>query len=225
MTRNRWTGLAGILFGALFFFAGVFSGTTPDSDSADAVRKYADHFNDSSNQSHNTISAFVLSYAVVLLVCFAAGLRQRLRAVDTGPLPALVLGLGATAAAALLVGGETSFAMGVTADQASSFKVDGNLAMLLDGLGYQVLAPGLMAAAAMAVAVGVLTLRTRALPRWTAWLGFLLGLTAVGSYFSAWAGFIGLPLWAAVVGIVLLLQRDAAPAAVAAVETPAMSTA
>jgi hypothetical protein len=211
MSRSRWTGLAGILFGALFFFAGVFSGTTPDTDGSEAVQKYADHFNDTSTQSHNTISAFVLSYAFLLLVCFALGLRQRLRAVDGGPLPGLVAGLGATAAALLLVGGQLSFAMGLTADQAESFKVDGNLAMLLDGLGYQILAPGLMAAAAMAVVVGILTLRTRALPVWTAWLGFLLGLTAVGSYFSAWVGFIGLPLWSVAVGLVLVLANDEAP--------------
>jgi hypothetical protein len=215
MSRNRWTGLAGILFGALFLFAGIFSGTTPDTDGAEAAQKYADHFNDTSTQSHNTVSAFVLTYAFLLLVCFAAGLRQRLRAVDTGPLPALVLGLGATAAALLLVGGETSFAVGAAADQTTAFKVDGNLAILLDGLGYQILAPGLMAAAAMAVVVGILTLRTRVLPVWTAWLGFLLGLTAVGSYFSAWAGFIGLPVWSVVVGLVLVLAKDEDPAVVA----------
>jgi hypothetical protein len=221
MTRTRWTGLAGLLFGAMFFFAGFFAGTTPDTDGSNAVQKYADHFNDSSNQSHNTISAFVLTYAFVLLVCFAAGLRHRLRAVDSGPLPGLVLGLGAAAATALLIGGETSFAMGTTADQASSFKVDGNLAMLLDNLGYQILAPGIMAAAAMAVVVGILTLRTRALPVWTAWLGFLLGLCAVGSYFSAWTGFIGLPLWSVAVGVVLLLQPDPVPAGV---DAPAVET-
>ena len=214
MSRSRWTGLAGILFGALFLFAGIFSGTTPDTDGAEAAQKYADHFNDTSTQNHNTVSAFVLTYAFLLLVCFAAGLRQRLRAVDAGPLPALALGLGVAAAAALLVGGETSFAVGTAADQAESFKVDGNLAMLLDGLGYQVLAAGLMAGAAMAVVVGILTLRTRVLPVWTAWLGFLLGLTAVGSYFTAWTGFIGLPLWSVVVGLALVMAKDE-PATVA----------
>jgi hypothetical protein len=81
--------------------------------------------------------------------------------------------------------------------------------MHFDGLAYQVMASALMAGAVMAVLVGILTLRTKALPTWTAWLGFLLGLTALGSFFSAWAGFFGLPIWSAVMGIVLLLRADA----------------
>ena len=225
MTRTRWTGLAGLLFGALFFATVMFAGSTPDSDSADAVQKYADYWKDDSHQSHALIAAMLLSYAFLVLVLFSAGLRDRLRAVDAGPLPSFVLAAGTASATLLLAGGAIGLAVGVTADESKAFEVDGKTAMLADSTSYGLMAPGLMAGAAMAVVVGIVTLRTKALPAWTAWLGFLLGLTALGSYFSAWAGFIGLPLWAAVVGIVLLLQRDAAPAAVAAVETPAMSTA
>lgn len=215
MTRNRWTGLAGVLFGLSFFFIAVYSGNTPDSGDANAAQEYADYWNKGSHHTHAIVCAMVLTYAFLLLLAFAAGLRDRLRAVDGGPLPSLVLAAGTAAAALLLAGGEASFAMGVTVDQAKSLSVDGKTAIVFDNLGYQVLAPGLMAAAVMAVVVGIVTLRTRVLPAWTAWLGFVLGLSGLGSYFSAWVGFFALPIWAAVIGIVLLLSTDPAQPAVA----------
>ena len=209
MTRTRWTGLAGLLFGIGFFLTAMLAGTTPESDDADSVQKYADFWKDTSQQSKSVIAAILLSYSFLLLLAFAAGLRHRLRAVDTGPLPSLVLAAGTAAAALLLAGGQIGLAIGVTLDQSKGYDVDGKTAMLFDSTAYQVMAPGLMAAAVMAVIVGILTLRTKVLPAWTAWLGFVLGLSAAGSYFTAWAGFFGLPLWSAVVGIVLLLQKDA----------------
>lgn len=221
MTRTRWTGLAGLLFAIAFGIIVNFAGSTPDADASDAVQKYADYWKDSSHQSHAFVAAFLLCYAVLLLIAFAAGLRDRLRAADAGPLPSLVLAAGTLSAALLMAGGGIGLAIGATADQSSSFVVDGNTAILADNTAYMLMAPGLMAGAVMATVVGILTLRTRVLPVWTAWLGFLLGLTALGAYFSAWAGFIGLPLWSAVMGIVLLLQNDELPARA---ETPAMAT-
>jgi len=212
MTRNRWTGLAGLLYAICFAAITIIVPSTPDTGDSDAVKQYADFWNDSSHQSRALVAAMVLTYAFLLFLGFAAGLRDRLRAVDSGPLPSLVLGAGAVSAALMLAGGVASFAVGITADQAKSFSADGKTAMIFDNLGYGMLAPAFMAAAVMAVAIGIVTLRTRVLPVWTAWLGFLLGLACVGSYFSAWTGFIGVPLWSGVIGIVLLLQRDAAPA-------------
>jgi hypothetical protein len=210
MTRTRWTGMAGLLFGIGFFFTVVFAGTTPESDNANSVQLYADYWKDTSHQSHSVWAAIALSFAFLLLIAFAAGLRDRLRAVDPGPLPSLVLAAGTASAALLLAGGQLGLSIGVTLDQSKGFDVDGKTAMLFDSVAYQIMAPGLMAGAVMATVVGILTLRTRVLPAWTAWLGFLLGLTAVGTYYSAWAGFFGFPLWSAVVGIALLLRSDAA---------------
>jgi hypothetical protein len=210
MTRTRWTGMAGLLFGIGFFFTVVFAGTTPESDNANSVQLYADYWKDTSHQSHSVWAAIALSFAFLLLIAFAAGLRDRLRAVDPGPLPSLVLAAGTASAALLLAGGQLGLSIGVTLDQSKGFDVDGKTAMLFDSVAYQIMAPGLMAGAVMATVVGILTLRTRVLPAWTAWLGFLLGLTAVGTYYSAWAGFFGFPPWSAVVGIALLLRSDAA---------------
>jgi hypothetical protein len=213
MTRTRWTGLAGLLFGIGFFLVVVFAGSTPDAGSSDAVQKYADYWKDTSHQSHSVWAAILLSYSFLVLIAFAAGLRDRLRAVDGGPLPSLVLAAGTASAVLLLAGGQLGLGIGVTLDQSKAYDVDGKTAVLFDSLAYQIMAPGLMAGAVMAVLVGILTLRTKFLPSWTAWLGFLLGLTALGTYFSAWAGFFGLPLWSAVIGIMLLLRSDSTSSA------------
>lgn len=215
MTRNRWTGLAGLLFALLFFSVSLFGPSTPDSSSSDAVAKYASYWSNGDHQTKAQVGMLLVTYASVLFVLFSAGLRDRLRSVDTGPLPSYVLAAGTATAVLLAAGAAASFSIGIGAADASSFKVDGSLAVVLDDIGYVLLATGLMLAASMAVVTGIITLRTRLLPAWTAWLGFLLGLTAVGSIFTAWLGFMGLPLWTVVVSIVLLLRADDVPAATA----------
>ena len=209
MTRTRWTGLAGLLFGLVFFGINIFGPSTPDQNGHDAVNKYAAYWSNHDHQIKARVAMLLASYACILLLAFAAGLRDRLRAVDAGPLPSYCLAAGTAAAALLGSGAGISFAVGLAGADTSSFKADGALGVLVDEAGYGMLAIGLMAAGSMAVAVGIVTLRTRVLPAWTAWLGFLLGLSVVGSLFSAWTAFIGLPLWSVVVGITMLVRTDA----------------
>lgn len=216
MTRTRWTGLAGVLFGLVFFAGGALAGSTPNSSASDAVQRYERYWTDGDHADKGRLAALVMTYLVVLLVAFAAGLRDRLRAVDAGPLPSFVLAAGAVAAALIVGGAQASLAVGATHADTESFKVDGNSALLFDHLGYGMMAPGLMAAAAMAVAVAIVTLRTRVFPAWTAWLGFLIGIGGLGSFFTAWTGFFLLPLWSVVIGVLLLLRDDAADPAPAA---------
>jgi hypothetical protein len=215
MTRNRWTGLAGFLFAILFLSINIFGPSTPDSSGSNAVAKYASYWSNNDHQTKARIGVLLVTYAVLLLVAFSAGLRDRLRAVDNGPLPSYVLAAGTAAAALMGVAGSVGFAVGLGAADTASLKVDGGLALVLDEASYALLATGLMLAASMAVATGIITLRTRVLPAWTAWLGFLLGLAVAGSLFTAWLAFLGLPLWTLVVSIVLLTQPvdEPAPAA------------
>lgn len=216
MTRTRWTGLAGILFAIVLFVSGGLAGSTPDSSDAGAADRYLKYWTSGNHAHHATWAAFLLAYVGVLLVLFAAGLRDRLRTVDTGPLPSAVLAAGTVAAVLLVAGAQVTVAVGSASADTKSFKVDGNSALLFDHLGYHLAAPGLMAAAAMAVLVALVTLRTRVLPVWTAYLGLLLGLGGLGSFFTAWTGFFLLPLWSVLIGIVLLLRRDADAVATAA---------
>jgi hypothetical protein len=216
VTRTRWTGLAGLLFGLVFFAINVFGPSTPDAQGANAATKFADYWNNDGHQTKAIVGILLVSYAVLLLVAFSAGLRDRLRSLDAGPLPSYVLAAGTAAAALMAAGAAASFSVGFAASDASALKVDGGLALTLDDAGYVMLTAGLMLAGSMAVAVGIVTLRTKAFPVWTAWLGFLLGLAVAGSLFTAWIAFLGLPIWSVAMGIVLLLRNDAAEPAAAA---------
>lgn len=215
MTRNRWTGLAGLLFTILFLSFIFTNPQTPDQASADAAAKYASYWNNSDHQTMARVGMILATYACLLLVAFTAGLRDRLRTVDSGLLPSYVLAAGTAAAALVAVGVAMWSAVPIAAADSSSFKVDGSLALALDAAGYGVIATGLMLAASVAVVTGIVSRRTRVLPAWTAWLGFLLGLTAAGSLFTAWIGLLGLPLWTLAVSIVLLTRPvdEPAPAA------------
>lgn len=208
MTRRQWIGLAGILFG-ITMFVGIFvSGTTPDSDSADAVEKYARYWADSGHQDGAMTGSIILTFAWVLLVAFAGGLRYLLRG-DDSPLPAVVLATGSAAAAAFGVGSALLNGVGLAAAESSGYKADGSQALLLDSVGYFVVVAGIMLAAAMALATSLSNRRLGVLPGWTVVLTGLLVLVGLGSTYTAWVGFMLLPLWSVVVGVCLVAMRGA----------------
>lgn len=211
MSRRQWIGLAGVLFGAVML-AGVFtSGTTPDSTGSGAVDRYAEYWTDEGNQDRAALGSIVLTYACVLLACFAAGLSHLLRRIDDGPLPGVVLNAGTASAALLGVGSALMNSPGVAAAE-NAYEPDGNAALHLEAVGYYTLTTAVMLAGAMAVAAALSNRRAHVLPGWTAVLAGLLALATVGSIFTAWIGFILLPVWAVVVGLCLLVMRQEAVA-------------
>lgn len=188
--------------------AGVLmSGSTPESGGAGAAERYAQFWADDDNQAGAWRGSVTLTYAVPLLLAFTASLSRLLRRGDDGPLPSLVLAAGATAAALLGVGQALVNGAGHAAKE-SGYVSNGQDALLLEAVGYFTLVPSIMCAAVMAVAVSVSNRTGRVLPSWTAVLSGLLGLAALGSIFTAWAGFMLLPLWSVVVGATLLVQRN-----------------
>ena len=207
MTRRQWTGLAGVLFAAAFLAAMFTSGTTPDSDGSGAIDRYAEYWRDSDNQDRAFYGVLIMTYGSVLLVWFAAGLRALLRGVDSGS-AGLVRSAGAASGALFGVGVVMVNGPGV-AGADSGIEVDGGTAILLEEMGYPVMALGVMMAGAMAVAFSVANRRAGVVPQWTAVVTGLLALAALGSVFTAWIGFMVLPLWCAVVGVVLLATRGA----------------
>ena len=208
MTRRQWVGLAGVLFGAAMLAGILVAGTTPDTGRG-AVERYTEYWSESGNQDRAGISSIILTFAVVLLVAFAAGLRWLLRRGDDGPLPGLVLGAGAASAALFGAGSALVNGAGIAAGESTGYEVDGNDALLLEGVGYYVLATAVMCAAAMALAAAISNRSAGVLPGWTLFLSGLLALVALGSIFTAWINFMLLPLWAIVVGGVLLATKDA----------------
>ena len=208
MTRRQWTGLAGVLFGVLMLLGVTVSGTTPDSTGNGAIERYTEYWSDSGNQDKASLGSIILTYACVLLVAFAAGLRGLLRRVDDGPLPGLVLGAGVGAAALLGIGGPLVNAPGIASAEAG-YRAEGNEALLLEAVGYYALTTGIMTAALMAVATTLINRRARLVPQWILVVTALLALATIGSIFTAWLGFMLLPIWAIVLGALLLLTKDA----------------
>lgn len=209
MTQRQWVGLTGVLFG-IVMLVGIFaSGTTPDTG-AGAIERYTEYWQDSGKQDRAVAGSIVVTFACVLLACFAAGLRHLLRAGDGGALPPVVLAAGSASSALFAVGVALINAPGIAAAESKGYEVDGNDALLLESVGYYTLTAAVMLAAAMAVAASLANRRARLVPQWTLVLTGLLALAGLGSIFTAWLGFLLLPVWAVVVGICLLLARDRA---------------
>lgn len=191
-------------------FVGVMlSGTTPDNGGSGAVDRYTKYWSDSGHQDHAVIGSVVMLFAWILLVCFAAGLRQLLGVLTDSPLRSIVQSTGTAAAALFAVGGVLVNSQGVAAGQASGFHVDGNDALLLESVGYYILTAGVMMAATMAVAFTVANRAGRVVPSWVVFLTALLALVGAGNVLTAWVGFMLLPLWAVVVGGLLVATRGA----------------
>lgn len=209
MTRKQWTGLAGLVFGAVMLVAVLYIGSTPDSDGAGAVAKYTEYWTDDDNQQRAAIAQLLFTYLTVVLLCFAAGLRKVVGA-DNSAMKSVILAAGTAAAALLMVGGTLTSGVGLAGDQTSGYQVDGNHALLLESVGYFILVAATMSAAAMAVAVSLENRRTRVLPAWTIGLTGLFALGQLGSIYTAWSGFMLLPIWSIVIGICLLATKGAA---------------
>lgn len=209
MSRRQWIGLAGVLFGVLMFLGITMSGTTPDSGGSDAAERYQAFWADESNSDAASRGSMVLTYATVLLLLLTAGLHWLLRRVDDGPLPVVVLAGGIAsatgfgAASALLNGAGNAAAE-------SGYEPDGGSALLVEAIGYYSATAAVMAAAAMAVGFSLSNRRARVVPQWTLALSALLGLAGLGSIFTAWIGFMVLPLWGVVMGVCLLATKESA---------------
>lgn len=211
MTRRQWIGLAGVLFGAAMFAGITMSGTTPDSGGSGAAERYQEFWADSGNQDGAAYGTMVLTYATALLLLLASGLSWLVRRADDGPLPVVVLAGGVASAAGFAVGSALLNGAGNAAAE-SGYEPDGGSALLVEAIGYYTAAAAVMAAAVMAVAFSLSNRRARVVPQWTLVLTALLALAGLGSIFTAWIGFMVLPLWGVVVGVCLLVTKE--PAAV-----------
>lgn len=210
MSRRQWIGLAAVLFGVIMFVGIVSSGTTPDRDGSDAAELYETFWADDSNSDAASRGSILLTYATVLLLLTASGLHWLLRRVDDGPLPVVVLAGGVASAAGFGVAAALLNGAGLAAAE-GGYEPDGGSALLVESIGYYTATAAVMAAAAMAVAFSLSNRRARVVPQWTLVLSALLGLAALGSIFSAWVGFMLLPLWGVVVGVCLLATKESAP--------------
>ena len=198
---ERWAGLAGIAYVALFLVAFALGIEVGPSD-----REILDYYADSGHRTREVVAFFLIAAAALALILFANGLRNLIARSEGHPAPLAALSWagGITSAALVLAGNAVSRATAFAA-MGDDFQLDPNTRRLFEDAGLLLLASGAIAAILMVVAASVAALRLGVLPRWLGWAGLsaavLLPL-AVG-----FIGFLVLWAWVLAVSAVLGLNR------------------
>jgi hypothetical protein len=199
---DRFLPLAGVLAGLLFLVGLVLNRTDPSSETGPA--KTFTYWQANHGQ-HQIVGLLVAPLIAFLLIFFGAGLKRRLEQADGGSGYGTVAFGGALLAAAVFaLVGMLEGAMTNAAHEGERQAVYTlNQLHSYDWLGWNA------AFAALLLASGLGARRTRMLPAPLAWATIVLGaslLTPVG-----FVGFMLLPLWLIVVGILLSRVETTSP--------------
>jgi hypothetical protein len=201
MTLRRWLALCGVVAPILIVVAfTAVGGDTPDdkASAAKVVSFYRDHKNAS------MIAALMIAIAAVLMVLFAARLREVLRGDELGSdvLPVAAFAGFVILASGLLFLAAVHFALVQAADR--RFASPAQTLNVLDNNNFFVLVGGV---ALIMLAAGIATVRRPVLPRWLGWAAIVIGVLSLAGP----AGFVGAILavvWIFVVAILILVRRD-----------------
>jgi hypothetical protein len=143
------------------------------------------------------VAAYVLIGAAMLFLWFLSGLRTRLRAAEgsDGTLSTLAFAAGVLFVGLVSVGGLALASVPASMSFAENHvTVGADTIEILMSLGYgAILVGGMLSAAVMIFAISVLTLRTGALPKWSAWVGFLAAIALL--FAVIWIPQIALLIW------------------------------
>ncbi len=200
MTVSKWAGVAAIVFAVLFVAGVVVGNNSPDGNDPDA--KWVDFYSDSSQQTQDIVAAYLETAAALALVGFAAVAFG-----SVGGLAAAARAFAYTAAAAFALG-RVALATVSAEVKFSSAPINADVARAMSSLGFGImLVAGGVAAAAMIAAISGHWMRTRRMPRWLVWFGFVCAFIALFSV--VFLPLAALPIWALVVGIVLLTGKGA----------------
>src|SRR5262245_46077298 len=154
------------------------------------------------------VAAYVLIAAALLFLGFLSCLRTRLRIAEggAGTLSALAFGAGVVFVTLLSTG-----ALALAAIPGSiSFGENGDLfdagtVQAVQSIGWgAILIGGMLAAAAMIFTASILTLRTGALPKWSAWVGVLAAIALL--FAVIWIPQVALLIWAVCISGAMLAR-------------------
>lgn len=172
--RDLFTPLAGLCF-VVLFIAAAFTVTQPDTGSSDATA--VAYFGNHSHRLQQIIATYLMMFAGAFFLWFVGGLRSRLAlGSDPGARLARIAFAGGVLCVSLLW--VSALALGAVA-LAKGFGgkatlTNGDLPRFFAQFGYGCLVIGAMFGAIVLIdATSVLILRTRVLPGWLAWLGFV----------------------------------------------------
>jgi hypothetical protein len=213
-TWSRWAPISGIAFVVLYIVA-MFVAKSPDS--SDPAGTIASYYTDSKSHRVSMIAAaYILIAAAMLFLWFLSGLRSRLRAAEgtDGTLSTFAFGAGLLFVGLVSVGGLALASVPASMSFAENrVPVTADTIQIFMSLGYgAILVGGMLSAAVMIFAVSALTLRTGALPKWSAWVGFLAGIALL--FAVIWIPQIALLIWTLCVSGAMLARPAEAHQAV-----------
>jgi hypothetical protein len=204
------TGIAAIVLFAVGFFV-TPELPEPDAPASEAATYFADE------QDGIQIGAAFLAASAVALLWFLATLTAVLRRAEGGPrLSSTVFGAGVITIA-LFMADVTAFAVG--AFRPENMQASPELAQALMDFSLLTLGVGSLVFAGFFLAIGVLSLRNKALPGWLGWTALVAAvLTAfrLGSIFTTdgvfaadgvlgfWAGVVAFAAWTLAASITLV---------------------
>ena len=197
------TPLTGVVFVVLTVVALTMDGEAPDPD--DPIREVVEYWVD--NEGALIFGSVLEGLAAVALIFFAASLRRTLRRGEDGAgvLSVAAMGGGIVAAAGIGVDAAIRFAAADLADD-----VDPVVTQTLSALWGDFFFPMAIGIATLILATSLSALRTRVIPVWLAWIGFLI---CIGIFTPA--GFIAFAvggLWILTLSVLLWRQEAASSA-------------
>ena len=211
---RAWSSLGGIAFAVLAVIGAVLLYDGPQ-DSSPA--KMAAWYGSDSNRTHVNIGWVLSGLALLCLIWFVAGVRDRVAAAEQAQVP------GASFLSTLVTIGGTAFvasgicqigiASGIKtmSDDTYHHQVYSGLIHAAGDASYIILAGSGIAMASLIFSVAIATLSFGLLPRWIGWFGVVAGVAAVFSLFFftmlVWL------LWLAVASVALYVRTPSAVSA------------
>lgn len=209
MGRNlaRWAPLTGVVFAVLMLVGFLAGHSTPDSDASaqSAVSSFV------SNRTHDRLTVFLIAYATVFAMFFAAALRSYLKARSEGD---GLITLGFSGMVIYVVGALTLVGMEYAATDVPG-KISPAAVQALNVLQNDVFFALLVGAGIFMFGSGLAIVANAALPKWLGWIAVALGVIAVTPL--GWlVAIFALPIWALIVGVLVFMRQESPAGAAAA---------
>jgi hypothetical protein len=210
---ERWAPLAGVL-AVVCSLVGVLH-VLNQPQTKDSNAKITAYFADHSHRVQGAVSFFVYLAGIIFLLVFLSALRERLVAAEgqSGRLSALAFGAGIAALPLWGISMLLANAMSFTVSESSAFTVDPNTYRLLGVVAYITWVIALFVSSVVVWATSAVALKTRALPRWYAIAGIVVGVVQLFGLFLF--PFVAWWLWIIVTSVLLTTRRERAPATIA----------
>jgi hypothetical protein len=209
----RWAALGGVLYVVLFVIGTIllFDGA-PDSDASPA--KVIAYYRDSGHRDKIMFGWIVAGLGIFFFLWFLASLRQAVRRVEGGDgfLTALTTIGGVVYASLAFAAIALNAGVRTMSDDTYKHTVYPGLIHAANDASYVMHATGGAGAAAMIIAATLAFMRAGAIPKWSGWVGIVLGVLALASIIFFPQAAIGIWLLAVSIWLFVRSPRDSAVA-------------